>query len=79
MDLTPEHLRKRLADGKVYISTEDSVLWVLKHDKELHVLSRTQLKSRAITPTAVDGVLYLPTQRSLLALPGNSAANKAQP
>ena len=65
-----------VADGKVYISTEDSVLWVLKHDKELHVLSRTQLKSRAITPTAVDGVLYLPTQRSLLALPGKSVARK---
>jgi outer membrane protein assembly factor BamB len=67
-----------VSDGKVYASTEDSVLWVLKHDKALHVLSRTQLKSRAITPTAVTGVLYLPTQRGLLALPGQASGRETR-
>jgi outer membrane protein assembly factor BamB len=62
-----------VADGKVYASTEASVLWTLKAGRELQVLSRTRLKSIAITPAAANGVLYLPTQRSLLAIPGKPA------
>jgi len=60
------------ADGKVYAGTEENVLWVLKASRDLQVLSRTRLKSAMATPVAADGVLYLPTQRSLLAIPGLS-------
>ncbi len=63
-----------VADGKVYASTEANIFWTLKAGRELQVLSRTRLKSTAITPTAAQGVLYLPTQRSLLAIPGKPAA-----
>lgn len=59
-----------IADGKVYVSTESGALWVLKAGRTLEVLSRTKLQTAPITPTAADGVLYLPTQRSLLAIPG---------
>jgi outer membrane protein assembly factor BamB len=59
-----------VADGKVYSGTEANVLWVLKAGKELQVLSRSRLQSTPITPTAADGVLYLPMQNRLLALPG---------
>lgn len=59
-----------VADGKVYASTEASVMWVLKAGKELQVLSRTRFKTPPTTVTAADGVLYVPTQRSLIAIPG---------
>jgi len=62
-----------VADGKVYAGTEASVLWVLKADKKLQVLSRTRLNSIPITPTAADGVLFLPLQNRLLAVPGTPA------
>ena len=57
-----------VADGKVYAGTEANVLWVLQAGKEKRVLSKSRLKSMPITPTAVDGVLYLPTQSSLIAI-----------
>ena len=59
-----------VADGKVYAGTEANFLWVLRAGKELQVLSRSRLKSMPITPTAADGVLYLPEQNRLLAVPG---------
>lgn len=59
-----------VADGKVYAGTEASTLWVLKAGKELQTISRSRLKSIPITPTAADGVLYLPLQNRLLAVPG---------
>jgi outer membrane protein assembly factor BamB len=59
-----------VADGKVYVSTESSILWTLRAGRKLEVLSRTRWKTPPITPTAADGVLYLPTQRSLLAILG---------
>jgi outer membrane protein assembly factor BamB len=66
-----------VADGKVYAGTEANVLWVLKAGRERQVLSKGQLASAPITPTAVDGVLYLPTQKSLIALPGKPAVPRA--
>jgi len=60
-----------VADGKVYLGTETGILWVLKADKQLQVLSKTRLKSNPITLTAADAVLYVPTQHSLLAIPGS--------
>jgi len=65
-----------VADGKVYVSTESGVLWTLKAARTLEVLSRTKLPTAPITPTAADGVLYLPTQRSLLAIPATLHAAK---
>jgi len=62
-----------VADGKVYVGTEAAVLWVLKAGREKQVLSRARLSSKPITLTAADGVLYLPTQRSLSAVPGPGA------
>jgi outer membrane protein assembly factor BamB len=65
------------ADGKVYISSEANVMWVLKAGKEKQVLSRTLLNSMPITPVAADGVLYIPTQKSLIAIPGKPSAPQA--
>lgn len=59
-----------VADGKVYAGNENGVLWVLKAGRQKEVLSKTRLHSAPITPAAADGVLYLPTQTSLLAIPG---------
>jgi outer membrane protein assembly factor BamB len=64
-----------VADGKVYAGAEANTLWVLKAGKTLQVLAQMRLKSVPITCTAVDGILYIPTQRHLLAVPGKSAAN----
>jgi outer membrane protein assembly factor BamB len=61
-----------VADGKVYAGTDANVLWVLQAGKEKKVLSKTRLKAVPITPAAVDGILYLPTQRALMAIPGKS-------
>ena len=57
-----------VTDGKVYISTEKRVLWILKNAKQKKVLSRSKLKSPATTPLAHDGVFYLPTQKRLFAV-----------
>ncbi len=59
-----------VADGKVYAGTETNQVWVLKAGREKQVLSRTRVGAMPITPTAVDGILYLPTQTQLIAYPG---------
>jgi len=56
-----------VADGKVYISAENNVLWVLKAGKEKEVLLRSRMKSVPITPIVADGTFYLPTQKKLFA------------
>jgi outer membrane protein assembly factor BamB len=66
-----------VADGKVYLGTEANFLWVLKAGREKQVLSKTRLKSTPITLTAAEGVLYLPLQNSLVALPDKPAAKPA--
>ena len=57
-----------VANGKVYISTERTRLWVFKAGREKQVLSESRVRSNAITPTVQDGVFYLPTQNRLFAL-----------
>ena len=59
-----------VADGKIYVGTDANLLWVLKAGRQLQVLSKTHLNTTPITLTAANGVLYVPTQRSLLAIPG---------
>ncbi|MCK5174609.1 MAG: PQQ-like beta-propeller repeat protein [Planctomycetes bacterium] len=61
-----------IIDGKVYVSTERNILWVLKADRKKQILARCHLDSMAITPAFYDGVLYLPTQKRLFALKINS-------
>ncbi|MHB1035851.1 MAG: PQQ-like beta-propeller repeat protein [Pirellulales bacterium] len=64
-----------VADGKVYAATDAKVLWTLKAAKEKQVLSKARLQSVATTPTAADGVLYVPTQREVIAIPGRTTAS----
>jgi outer membrane protein assembly factor BamB len=68
-----------VADGKVYAGTENNILWVLKAGREKQVLSRMRLKTKPITPTADNGVLYIPTQRSLIAVPGKKPEPSPRP
>jgi len=65
-----------VADGKVYLGTEGNFLWVLKAGRQKQVLSKTRLKATPITLTAAQGVLYIPTQNSLAAVPGKPAARE---
>ncbi|MBN2270375.1 MAG: PQQ-binding-like beta-propeller repeat protein [Sedimentisphaerales bacterium] len=57
-----------VVNGKVYASTENGVLWVLRAGLEKEVISRSRLRSVGITPVVEDGVFYLPTQNRLFAL-----------
>jgi outer membrane protein assembly factor BamB len=56
------------ADGKVYIATEGRIFYVFKQGREKVLLNRQRLPSVAITPAVVNGVFYLPLQRSLVAI-----------
>ncbi|MDF7824835.1 PQQ-binding-like beta-propeller repeat protein [Pontiellaceae bacterium B12227] len=62
------HASPIVADGRVYISTEKRVLWILAAEKEKRVLNRSRVKSPTITPLVENGVFYLPTQKRLYAL-----------
>jgi len=57
-----------VAGGKVYVSTEKSILWVLKAGREKEVISRSRVRSVGITPAIHEGVMYFPTQKRLFAL-----------
>lgn len=61
---------------QVYVSTEDRVLWIFQAGRKKEVLSRCRLQSMGITPVAVDGILYFPTQLRLFAL--NTTSPPAQ-
>ena len=61
-----------VTEGKVYISTEENVLWILESGRNKKVLSRSKLRSMATTVMANDGVLYLPTQKRLFAVKDGS-------
>lgn len=57
-----------VVDGKVYVSNEQNVLWVLKAGPRKEVISRCRLRSMGITPIVHDRIMYLPTQRRLFAI-----------
>jgi len=65
-----------VADGKVYASAETGVLWILKAGSAKEVLSKIRFPTHLATPNAADGVLYIPTQKNLIAYPG-TAGNAA--
>jgi outer membrane protein assembly factor BamB len=66
-----------VADGKVYVGTEEKTFWVFQAGKTAQVLSKTRLQTVPITPAAADGVLYLPTQTKLTALTAKPAPRTA--
>jgi outer membrane protein assembly factor BamB len=63
-----------VADGKIYVSTDKRVMWVLAEGKEKKVISKSRLKDMAVTPVAANGKLYIATQRSISAW-GTQAAD----
>ncbi len=61
-----------VADGKVYVGTLNSKLWVLAAGREKRVLSQVQLDSpTSSTPVAANGVLYIATFKRLYAVAGD--------
>jgi outer membrane protein assembly factor BamB len=57
-----------IVDGRVYVSTERQLLWVLKAGRQKEVLGSSRVRSMAITPVFDGELFYLPTQRRLFAL-----------
>ncbi|MBT3198834.1 MAG: PQQ-binding-like beta-propeller repeat protein [Phycisphaerales bacterium] len=56
-------------DGKVFLGTENSELWVLQTGKKKKVLNKIKLLEKmANTPTVANGVLYIATGRYLYAI-----------
>ncbi len=56
-----------VADGKLYVCTEQRDFWILKAGKTPEILFRAKLEDRAATPAFADGVVYLVTKKSLTA------------
>ena len=58
-----------VADGKVYIGTEDGDLWILKAGREKKVLNRINLGAPVYSsPITANGVLYVTSQTHLYAI-----------
>lgn len=65
-----------VADGKVYIGTENQTLWVLAAGREKKVIADNTITGAVqSTPVAANGVLYIMTDRTLYA----AELPKAQP
>lgn len=57
------------ADGKVYLGTDEGLVWVFAHGKEKKELAQNDMESRVrATPVAVNGVLYVMTENKLFAI-----------
>jgi outer membrane protein assembly factor BamB len=57
------------ADGKVYLGTEDKVVYVFKHGTKLEKLAENEMDSAiSAPPSAANGVLYVMTANKLYAI-----------
>jgi outer membrane protein assembly factor BamB len=54
-----------VADGKVYVGTENRGFWILRAGRRKELLHTTTVDSMAITAVVANRVLYIPTQRNL--------------
>jgi len=58
-----------VADGKIYLGTENRDLWVLKTGKEKKILAQIRLREKMYnTPVVANGILYVATQQYLYAI-----------
>ena len=56
-------------DGKIYMGTDDKVVYVFAHGKEDKLLASNDMDSAVrATPTAVKGILYVLTENKLYAI-----------
>lgn len=68
-----------VVDGKVLLGTTDGDLVVLAHDRTLRELARNELGAAIhTTPAVANGILYVVTQRNLIAI-GPSDASTTRP
>lgn len=57
------------ADGKVYLGTDDSAVYVFQHGAKLKKLAENEMDGRVrATPIAANGVLYVMTENKLYAI-----------
>lgn len=63
-----------VADGKVYIGTEQGDFWIFRAGREKSVLSQTRVPSPPVTVAAADEVLFIPMQNRLSAYAGRALA-----
>jgi hypothetical protein len=54
-----------IADGKIYVSTDHRDLFTLALSREKHLLATSQVDSMLATPAVADGLIILPSQRSI--------------
>ncbi len=66
-----------LADGKLYVSTRKNEFFVFRAGREPELLWKSRLRSMAATPTAVDGIVFLCTQRKVAAYAGSEKVTAA--
>lgn len=58
-----------VVDGKVYIGTDEGVVYVFEHGKKLRLLAKNEMDAPVLgTPIAVNGVLYVMTRQNLYAI-----------
>lgn len=69
-----------IVDGKVYIGDEDGDITVLKHGKELEIISEINMGNSVYsTPVVANGVLYIANKSHVFAIvPEDSAAEASE-
>ncbi|MEI7901454.1 MAG: PQQ-binding-like beta-propeller repeat protein, partial [bacterium] len=65
LDGPVNYANARVADGKVYVGTEQGDFWIFRAGREKAVLSHTRLPSPPVTVSVTDGKLCIPLQNRL--------------